>query len=93
MNDRLNAPVEPHDDGTVQDDPLYQEPSEGIVTQSEPSVSDGSTAPDTRDRNESCLESSRGSFHFFFNQSAYAKQFKGWALLLVYVVDTRHATI
>ena len=32
MNDRLNAPVEPHDDGTVQDDPLYQEPSEGIAT-------------------------------------------------------------
>ena len=35
MNDRLNAPVEPHDDGTLQDDPLYQEPSEGIVTESD----------------------------------------------------------
>jgi hypothetical protein len=34
MNDRLNAPVEPHDDGTLQDDPLYQEPSEGIATDS-----------------------------------------------------------
>jgi hypothetical protein len=34
MNDRLNAPLEPHDDGTVQDDPLYQEPSEGIAIDS-----------------------------------------------------------
>jgi len=31
MNDRLNAPVEPHDDGTVQHEPLYQEPSEGVA--------------------------------------------------------------
>ncbi len=34
MNDRLNAPLEPRDDGSVQDEPLYQEPSEGIVTDS-----------------------------------------------------------
>lgn len=39
MNDRLNAPVEPHDDGTVQEDPLYQEPSEGIALDSETCVS------------------------------------------------------
>ena len=61
MNDRLNAPVEPHDDGTVQEDPLYQEPSEGIVIASEPHVPRGSTSSDDETRTINRPESALGA--------------------------------